>query len=165
MITIIIVLILHSPMEHKNEAFLRSYSLCLSKYSRVSLSSPHLHSPPLRFHMPWLSLALCSLPFPPFFSPASLVCFFSDLLCELPVGTESPLSGICASSWPKSSRRLHRLSKPYSKSSCQINLFNFFPFISDRNCWSYLLFVISYRDTRNKVMQPEDWSLPDNWKY
>lgn len=40
--------------------------------------------------------------------------------------------------------------KSYSKGSCQINLFNLFPLFSDHNCWSYLLFVISSRDTRIK---------------
>lgn len=159
------VLILHSPMEHKNEAFLRSYSLCLSKYSRVSLSSPHLHPPPLRFHMPWLSLALCSLPFSPFFSPASLSAFFQtsyvsyqleqSLIClayALPLGQRVPKDSTDFQS---------HIARVLAKLVCSIC----FPFFSDRNCWSYLLFVISSRDTRNKVMQPEGWSLPDNWKY
>ena len=116
-----------------------------------SLSSPHLHSPPLRFHMPWLSLALCSLPaVPSIFLTSFLGLLFFRPLVWVTVGTESHLSGIWPSSWPKRSRRLHRLSKPYSKGSCQISLFSLFPLFSDHNCWSYLLFVISSRDIRIK---------------
>lgn len=79
------MLILHSPMEHRNEAFLRSYSLCLSKYSRSLsfITSPALPSSQVPYALTFPSSMFPACRSLHFFPPASLVCFFSDLLCDL----------------------------------------------------------------------------------